>query len=195
MAQTAEVPISARTDAAASAPPSRPKAHWSLLGALGAILTGTALIAVHAAFYGHWIMDDAAITFAYSRNLAEGHGAVLQPGAEPVEGFSNPAWMLLLALGKLVGLFDTGMLFGVPDYVLFPKGLALLCCAGILTLIYFAARTVSPRPRLITLAAGAGLAAIPSFVIWCFSGLENSLYALCVVGIATSCCARSTRAG
>jgi hypothetical protein len=157
------------------------------LAAVAAILGGTALIAVHASFYGRWLIDDAAITFAYSRNVADGFGPVLQPGAMPVEGYSNPTWMVLLALGKLVGLFDHGTLFGVNDQILFPKGLALACCLGILVLFYFGAKTLSRRPALITFVAGAALAAIPSFVIWCFSGLENSFYALTVAALAVLC--------
>ncbi len=154
------------------------------LGAFASVIAGTALIAVHASFYGNWMIDDAAITFAYSRNLADGFGPVLQPGVEPVEGFSNPVWMLLLAFGKLVGLFDHGTVFGVPDYVLFPKGLALLCCAAILTLVYVAAKRVTPRPALVTLIAGVALAVNSSFIIWCFSGLENSVYALVATALA-----------
>lgn len=154
------------------------------LAAVAAVLGGAALIAVHASFYGQWLIDDAAITFAYSRDVADGFGPVLQPGAAPVEGYSNPTWMLLLALGKLVGLFDHGTLFGVNDQILFPKALALACCLGILVLFYFGAKTLSRRPALITFAAGAALAAIPSFVIWCFSGLENSFYALTVAALA-----------
>lgn len=154
------------------------------LAAVAAVLGGTALIAAHASLYGRWLIDDAAITFAYSRNVADGFGPVLQPGAAPVEGYSNPTWMILLALGKLVGLFDHGTLFGVNDQILFPKGLALACCAGVLVLFYFGAKTLSRRPALITFVAGASLAAIPSFVIWCFSGLENSFYALTVAALA-----------
>lgn len=154
------------------------------LGALASVLAGTVLIAVHASLYGNWLMDDAAITFAYSRNLADGFGPVLQPGVEPVEGFSNPTWMVLLALGKVLGLFDHGTIFGVPDYILFPKGLALLCCAAILTLVYVAAKRVTARPALVTLIAGGFLAVNSSFVIWCFSGLENSVYALSVIALA-----------
>jgi len=51
-------------------------------------------------------------------------------------------------------------------------------------LFYFGAKVLSRRPALITFVAGAALAAIPSFVIWCFSGLENSFYALTVAALA-----------
>ncbi|HKS46932.1 MAG TPA: hypothetical protein VJT49_17830 [Amycolatopsis sp.] len=174
--------------AATDAPRGREKKNfvkWPVnLPAFLSVLGGVALIAWHASRYGAWVVDDAGITFAYSRSLAEGLGPVVQPGAEPVEGYSNPAWMALLALGRLLGLFDHGTLFGIPDYVLFPKALALGCCAGILVAGYVAARAVTSRPWLVTAVFGAVLAAVPSFVIWCFSGLENSLYALTVVWLA-----------
>jgi hypothetical protein len=150
-----------------------------------AVLGGTALIGAHASLYGQWMVDDASITFAYARSVAEGYGPVLQPGAPPVEGYSNTTWMLLLALGKLVGLFDRGDLFGIPDYVLFPKALALVCCAGILFAYHRATSLLFKRHAWIaTLAGGALLALNPSFIIWCFSGLENSLYALIIVSSA-----------
>lgn len=171
-------------DGAASA--SRPKrVRRARFAPIASVSAGTALIGFHASLYGNWLIDDAAITFAYARSFAEGLGPVVQPGAPPVEGYSNPTWLLLLVLGKFVGLFDSGALFGIPDYVLFPKALALLCCAGVLTLSYVAARRVFPRLAwVVPLAAGAALAAIPSFVIWTFSGLENPLYALLLVGQA-----------
>lgn len=152
--------------------------------AVASVLGGTALIGWHASRFGNWIIDDAAITFAYARSLAQGHGVVLQPGADPSEGFSNPSWLLLLTLGRLIGLFDHGTILGVPDYVVFPKVLALVCCAGILVGCFQAARKVTRRPGLATFASGAVLAANPSFVIWCFSGLENSLFALAVTWLA-----------
>lgn len=152
--------------------------------AVAAVLAGTALIGWRATQYGNWIVDDAAITFAYARSFAEGLGPVAQPGVADVEGFSNPTWTALLAIGRLLGLFDRGTLFGIPDYVLFPKALALLFCAGILAACHVAASLVTRRPWLTTLAAGAVLAAVPSFVVWSFSGLENSLFAFLVTCLA-----------
>jgi hypothetical protein len=152
-------------------------------GAL-AVVVGTGLLIWHAGFYGSWLVDDAAITFAYARSVAEGLGPVVHPGAEAVEGFSNPTWLALLALGRLSGVFDRGTLFGIPDYIVFPKAVAALCCAGMLALCFSVARRVSRRPALVTLLIGAALAAVPSFVIWCFSGLENALFTLAVVGLA-----------
>ncbi|GAB3390699.1 hypothetical protein [Amycolatopsis echigonensis] len=164
-------------------PPARFKLSW--LASTLAVLAGVAAVAWHATRYGHWIVDDAAITFSYSRSVAEGLGPVLAPGQPPVEGFSDPTWMILLALGKVAGLFDKGLLFGIPDYVLFPKLLGLFFAAGILVLCHLVARQVFRRHAwAITLATGLGLAAIPSFVIWVVSGLENSLFAFFTTALA-----------
>lgn len=152
-------------------------------GAVLAVALPTGLTGLHALFYGRWIVDDAAITFAFARSIAMGAGPVLQPGGVPVEGYSSPSWLAILTVGRLLGLFERGSWFGVPDYVVFPKMAALCCCASIFACMYAAAREVSSRPVVVTLVAGSVTASVPSFVIWCFSGLENSLLGLAAVGI------------
>ena len=144
------------------------------------------VLAIHTATYGPWIEDDAGITFAYARSLATGAGPVLQPGADPVEGFSNPLWLAILVLGRVVGLFDHGTWFGVPDLVLFPKLVALACATAMFGVIFGLARMVTHRPVAVTVAAGTMTALVPSFVIWTTSGLENSLYALLVVALGAT---------
>lgn len=154
------------------------------VAAVLAVLVPTGATCLHALAYGRWIVDDAAITFAYARNITGGHGPVLQPGATPVEGYSDPAWLGVLMIGRWLGLFDHGAWFGVPDYVLFPKGVAIVCCAAVFFAGYRAVAAVCTRPALVATLAGLAVAATPSFVIWCFSGLENSLLAAAVVGLA-----------
>ncbi|GAA1219262.1 hypothetical protein [Prauserella alba] len=161
------------------------RSRWrARLPAAAAVIAGTAMIGAHGAYYGNWIVDDAAISFSYARSFSEGLGPVVQAGAQPVEGFSNVTWTLLLALARLVGLFDHGTIFGIPDYVLLPKVLALVLCAGILTACHAALARVLVRPWLGTLAVGGLLAMTPSFVIWVVSGLENALYGLLVATLA-----------
>lgn len=144
-----------------------------------AVTLATLLVAWRASALGQWIVDDAAITFAYARSVDEGLGPVQQPGADAVEGYSNPSWLALLVVGRRLGLFDHGALLGVSDLVLYPKALALLCTAGVLACVAVTARAVLPgRAWAVTLLAGAVLAANLSYVAWSFSGLENPLYAL-----------------
>src|SRR5687768_7895791 len=64
------------------------------------------LYLMHAIRFGVWIVDDAAITFAYARNFAYGYGLVSQPGALPVEGYSNFTWLALLYPFFLLNGFD-----------------------------------------------------------------------------------------
>ncbi|MEY9876515.1 hypothetical protein ABH931_006025 [Streptacidiphilus sp. MAP12-33] len=143
------------------------------------VLGGTALVAAQAARMKAWIVDDAAITFAYARSVAHGLGPVQQAGAAPVEGYSNPSWLTVLTLGHGLGLFDHGSLFGVSDLVWFPKLLALLCVLGVLACV-----RATTGSAAATLLAAAVLATNWSFVIWAFSGLENPLYGLLAAALA-----------
>lgn len=151
-----------------------------------AVLMGSAAVAVQASRLGRWIVDDAGITFAYARSVATGHGPVQQPGATPVEGYSDPSWLALLVLGRWLGLFDHGSWFGTSDLVLYPKLLAMLCVVGMLVAVNLAARVVLPRRAwAVTALVGVLFAANMSLIIWCFSGLENALYGLTVVTMAS----------
>ncbi|MDJ0342555.1 hypothetical protein [Streptomyces sp. PH10-H1] len=150
-----------------------------------AVMAGTALVGVQAMRLGRWIVDDAAITYAYTRSIDEGYGPVQQAGAPPVEGYSNPAWLALLVAGRRLRLFDHGALFGVPDLVWFPKLLALLCVVGMLAAVAAAARAALPgRAGAVTLLAGMAMAGNFSLVAWLFSGLENPLYGLATTVLA-----------
>jgi len=48
--------------------------------------------------------DDAMISMRYARNLVSGEGLVWNPGGERVEGYTNPLWVLFLALVHLAPL-------------------------------------------------------------------------------------------
>jgi hypothetical protein len=174
--------VDAPSDGDDTEPRGRAGARWAGLLAVG---LPSAVLGLHSASYGQWIVDDAGITFAYARSLATGAGPVLQPGAPAVEGYSDPAWLALLVGAHRLGLFDHGTWFGVPDLVALPKVLGWLCGVGVFLCFLAAARAVSSRPLLIATVAGVLTAAIPSFAIWTTSGLENGLLALAVVAIAT----------
>jgi hypothetical protein len=170
----------AATRAARPVAPAGPRRWVPRMRGAVAVLLPTALAAAHASLYGRWEVDDAGITFAYARSVATGAGPVLQVGQPPVEGFSDPAWLALLALGRVLGLFDHGAWFGVPDYVAYPKTLAILLLAVVFGAFLAAASAVSRYPATVTAVAGCTCALIPSFVIWSVSGLENALLAVAV---------------
>src|SRR5690349_2295095 len=44
------------------------------------------------------LFDDAMIAMRYARNLANGYGLVWNPGGERVEGYTDPLWVLYMAL-------------------------------------------------------------------------------------------------
>lgn len=158
-------------------------ARWRADGAV--IALGTALITWHGTRFGQWLVDDAAVTFAYARSIDEGFGPVQQPGAEPGEGYSNPAWLGLLIIGRRLDLFDHRDILGVPDLVLYPKVLGVLCALGILVAIACAARSLVSRSWVVTGLAGVLLAGNASFVGWMVSGRENPLYALLATVLAS----------
>ena len=115
-----------------------------------------------------WYIDDAAISFAYARNWAEGHGLVAVPGGERIEGYSNPTWVVLLALWELVGV--DGFTIGKP--------MAMLFSVLTLPVVYRLAqralpgREAGPGPLIAPLV----LACNAQFAIWSMSALENSLF-------------------
>lgn len=63
---------------------------------------GLGVVALASAF-GPCTQDDAFISLRYAQNLVDGHGLVYNPG-ERVEGYTNLAWTLLLAVPLALGL-------------------------------------------------------------------------------------------
>ncbi|HJR58447.1 MAG TPA: hypothetical protein VJ813_03580 [Vicinamibacterales bacterium] len=124
----------------------------------------------HAWIFGDYVADDAGISLAYARNLIAGFGPVLYPGGEAVEGYSNPLWTALLALGAAVRLDGAD---GVPLL----KGLGLALGAATILLTAAASRIAYPADTRVPWLAPALLASLTPFVFWTASGMENALYA------------------
>jgi hypothetical protein len=118
-----------------------------------------------------WLIEDAAISLSYARNLAQGEGFVPTPGAEVVEGFSNPLWTILLAavIGAGLSGWTTVKLLGIVGGV-----------GGLLVVAAWSRRLVGPRP-LAALAPWL-LATQAPWVIWRSGGLENPLFDLLLLG-------------
>jgi hypothetical protein len=134
-------------------------------------LASLLLYAGNAAAWWWYINDDAGITFTYARNLAEGHGLIYNLGDPPVEGYSNPLWLLLLTAAHLGGV----------EIMTAAKVLGLLCGGACLLVLGHALRR-APALAWVALPLAALNAA---FVIWTNSGLENALHALLLTTVVT----------
>ena len=71
----------------------------SLWGLLAGVVIGLLVLV----FSFVELVDDAYISFRYSRNFAAGEGLVFNPG-EYVEGYTNLLWTLLMAVSEVFGL-------------------------------------------------------------------------------------------
>ena len=115
--------------------------------------------------------DDAYITYRYARNFANGDGFVFNAGEEPVEGYTNFLWTLIIGLGMRAG-FD-------PER--FAPGLGLAATVGVALLTALLARALGARSWLAALAALV-YAVRPGLTVHAMSGLETPLFALLLLG-------------
>ncbi|MEC7240828.1 MAG: hypothetical protein VXW32_06285 [Myxococcota bacterium] len=150
-------------------------ANWWLKQGPTERLHARILLLIVAGFLLHYVafaaffIEDAAITFSFSRNLIEGEGLVTYAGGERVEGYSNPLWTFLIAIFYL---------FKVPPFFA-AKLLGGLFGAATLPFVYGIARRCRPhRDDHIALIPPILLAGSTTYVIWASSGLENSLFNL-----------------
>ncbi|MEV1294388.1 hypothetical protein [Pseudonocardia sp. NPDC049635] len=127
-----------------------------------------ALAALAAGIWACWsvTVDDAYITYRYSANLANGSGPTWNPGQDPVEGFTNFAWMLWHA---------PWVWLGVP-LPLVSKVTAAACAAATVWILVSEPRTRSGA----FLAAGSFALFLPTWV-HVDSGLETAPFALVVL--------------
>ncbi len=115
-------------------------------------------------------IDDAGISYAYAKHLAEGAGPVAVIGGPWVEGYSNPLWVFLLVPWHWLGL-------DIPEVA---KVLGVVCFA--LAALLAGAALAQRRQRgwrsWGALEAGLGLALVccVQLSIWAVAGLENSLF-------------------
>ncbi len=122
---------------------------------------------IHQVALWHWYIEDAAISFSYARNWANGEGLVTYVGGELVEGYSNPTWVALLAIWEL---------FGVDAFFASKVSQAVLCALTV-PLTYLIAREAAPRPDTdIPLLAPMVLAGNAQFAIWGACGLEPAIF-------------------
>ena len=140
---------------------------WEL--AVGLVIGLVALIPVANVMAPSLPFDDAYISFAYAAHLVAGHGLRLSVGSAPVEAFSDPLWVMLMAAGKAVGVT-------IPTWsrIVNVVMIALLAAttAGL-------ARRLNPKaPAWMAVAAAALVALVPAVVYQAVGGLESLLFAV-----------------
>jgi hypothetical protein len=150
-----------------------PRVRWvARLIAVGALF---ALGMWHLYYHTPYTLDDAYISFRYSRNVARGVGLVYNPG-EYVKGYSNSLYTLLMAVPELFGRDPIGLAKSLG-------ALAFVVIAALSCKLYWAAPTAAVRDRalwlLLLLSTSAALA------MHSVSGLETGVHsALLFAGIA-----------
>lgn len=114
-------------------------------------------------------IDDSYISLRYAHWMVQGEGLVYNPG-EHVEGFSNPPWVILMALGLALGF---------PSLVA-SKLLGVLCHAfSIVAVAGLALELVTPKRRTawVAVAVCCGLLAVSLPAnFWPITGMETTFY-------------------
>lgn len=125
-----------------------------------------------------FLCDDAYISFRYAEHLGQ-YGMpvfnVVDP-PERVEGYTNFAWVVLLALGSAVGIEPPTL----------APGLTVLSSAAVLVLSVLLVRALRDEwttpLRPLHVGPAVLLVATPEAMVWSGSGLETSFAAALVVG-------------
>ncbi len=147
---------------------------------LAVVLAVAVLVAfVLQAITWRFLCDDAFISFRYAENLGTYGMPVFNVGVDPpehVEGYTNFAWVVLLALGSALGI-DPPTLAPVLTVT---SSLALLVLSVFLLRALLEERRAVLRPLHLTPALL--LVASPEAMVWSGSGLETSFAAAVVLG-------------
>lgn len=137
------------------------------------LIAAIVLYIYHSSFFWGWIVDDAGISFGFAKNIANGYGAVLNPGSEPVEAYSNPLWVAIIAILIKIDGFDPYITTNI---------LATILGSGNIIITYLLTRELfSTDGRYLDALPAIFLTFSTSFVAWSFSGLETPMYSLLLV--------------
>jgi len=138
-----------------------------------ALILGVILLALAArALPGPRTIDDAFITFRYSRNLLEGDGFVYNLGSQ-VLGTTTPLFTLIMAL---VGAIMRGQ-----DFQWYAIAVSAIADAGTATLLFLITRRLTDN-RWVGALLGALWAIAPQSVTFAVGGMETSINIFWMVG-------------
>lgn len=114
------------------------------------------------------LFDDAMISMTYARNLANGYGLVWNPGGAPVEGYTNPLWVLFMALSHRLPIPE--------NWISLPIQISgLLFLLGSLVILRKIALNSSPGQSRVMLLSVFLTAFYYPLINWSLLGLEVGL--------------------
>ena len=122
--------------------------------------------------FWHATVDDSYITARYSENFANGYGLTFSQGLAPVEGYSDPLWMLFLAA--------VSRLMGPASMIAAAKIASLVCLGAICALfVWLGVHKLSASRGAVAFTI-ACFVALPGVALWTMGGLETMAYTLAV---------------
>jgi hypothetical protein len=119
------------------------------------------------------LIDDAMVSMRYAQHLAQGYSLVWNIGEQPVEGFTNPAWMLFMAFLHLSPLPASKISLAV----LLAEALILLAN---IVVVYRICETLQPKSKYAPLLAAALSAFYFPLTFWALRGMETGPLTLLV---------------
>jgi hypothetical protein len=140
-----------------------------------ALVVGAGVHALSAVW--HFTIDDAGISYAYARHLAEGEGPVAVVGGPWIEGYSNALWVFLLVVVHLVGL-PIASAAKVLGAVFLGLGLA----AGAAWLAISQGRSWRTIGA-VEAAFAIAVVLCAELAVWVPAGLENALFMALLLGM------------
>ena len=148
---------------------------WALRALLLALVVAAGVWGLRHVWF--FTIDDAGISYAYAKHIAEGDGPVAAVGGPWVEGYSNPLWVFLL-----IPLHVLGADLPVAAKWLGAGLLALGAAAG----CGYLAQLSERRWASVGVAAAAFVCAWVTcleLVVWVPAGLENALLSGLLLGL------------
>ncbi len=142
---------------------------WAVL--VGGVLAVCALVPIANANTRSLPFDDAYISFSYAARLVAGHGLRLSVGSAPVEAFSDPLWVALLAVGRLLGV-------AIPTWA----RVVNIALVGVIggTTARLVRRLNPAAPAWMAVGTAALAVAVPAIAYDAVAGLETLLFAALV---------------
>ncbi|HEY0253880.1 MAG TPA: hypothetical protein VGC41_20260, partial [Kofleriaceae bacterium] len=153
------------------------RVRWLLLGVAAVVLV------MHSLMY-NFVTDDAYISFVFSRNFAE-HGQLSFNLGQPVEGYTNFLWTIVLGLLMIVGIS--------PEVS--SRVLGTACALATLYVVFRSTERALERKTPIAVVPALLLACSAGFACWTSGGLETQLFTMLVaIAIDASLCNAMPRA-